>query len=581
MRNKNKFILSLFLSFLLIFSNLAFVYAEDEIVNDTSQPKVEEIKVEEQKQEEPKEVEEKTEEKVEEKIEEKTEEKAEEENIENKNTTENTQKAIEEKEENVILQQKNLKAMPQEEKQEVHYPIKITWHIKYRDANGEWTEFKSSLTDTIPDSNTALKYPKPFSVLQSKVVKGELYNAEENITYKFNNKYIDNYGNSYVTLIKAIAAGVDYEGNADVKIRVNQSVDVYFTAQYSEVKPVYNLTGIYDDKIGHTSGSWATVNNSGTISYTHTFKDAADVPENYRFEYWKNYDDNDIVYANGERTWDLTALGKDTEVTYKATYQPIITINYYDEDGTFFGSVTHETIDIYKDFTAPEKSTKFLGWYENDNLILEDTIKHLDLTTIEVQTDFSVYAKYEIPPIPEPEPEPAPLIPQPIPVPIPQPIPTQPTSQPKPTKPIVQRAQPQTIMAEVPQLTAEYSETKVISDPQTPKAMPEKYWALLNLILSILTVIFGLIFVLHGKDDDLEVEDKRKANIAKIIAALVAIVSVIIFIFTEDMTVTMVWIDKWTILMAIILIGELIIDYYIHKKSQNDNEEEEEEELDG
>ena len=138
-------------------------------------------------------------------------------------------------------------------------------------------------------------------------------------------------------------------------------------------------------------------------------------------------------------------------------------------------------------------------------------------------------------------------------------------------------------MAEVPQLTAEYSETNTISDPETPMAAPEeRYWALLNLILSILTVIFGLIFVLHGKDDDLEVEDKRKANIAKIIAALVAIASVIVFIFTEDMTATMTWIDKWTILMAIILIGEFIIDYYIHKKSQNNEEEEkEEEELDG
>ena len=112
-------------------------------------------------------------------------------------------------------------------------------------------------------------------------------------------------------------------------------------------------------------------------------------------------------------------------------------------------------------------------------------------------------------------------------------------------------------------------------------APEEKYWALLNLILSILTVIFGLIFVLHGKDNDLEVEDKRKANIAKIIAALVAVASVIVFIFTEDMTATMAWIDKWTILMAAILIGEFVIDYYIHKKSQNDEEEEEEEELDG
>ena len=64
MRNESKFILSLFLSFLLIFSNLAFIYAEDEIVDNTSQPKAEEeIKVEEQKQEEPKE------EKIEEEIE--------------------------------------------------------------------------------------------------------------------------------------------------------------------------------------------------------------------------------------------------------------------------------------------------------------------------------------------------------------------------------------------------------------------------------------------------------------------------------------------------------------------------------
>ena len=53
MRNKSKFILSLFLSFLLIFSSFAFTYAEDEPIVDTTQPQTEEVQVEEQKQEEP------------------------------------------------------------------------------------------------------------------------------------------------------------------------------------------------------------------------------------------------------------------------------------------------------------------------------------------------------------------------------------------------------------------------------------------------------------------------------------------------------------------------------------------------
>lgn len=119
--------------------------------------------------------------------------------------------------------------------------------------------------------------------------------------------------------------------------------------------------------------------------------------------------------------------------------------------------------------------------------------------------------------------------------------------------------------------------SSTITDNPIPKTnLENKYWALFNLILSILTVIFGLIFVLHGKDDDLEVEDKRKINIVKIIAELIALASVIIFIFTEDTTATMAWVDKWTVLMAIILIGEFGADYYIHKKSKNDEEEEEE-----
>ena len=113
----------------------------------------------------------------------------------------------------------------------------------------------------------------------------------------------------------------------------------------------------------------------------------------------------------------------------------------------------------------------------------------------------------------------------------------------------------------------------IISNPKTPKAAPEKYWALLNLIISVLTVVFGLIFVFHKKDEELEDEDKKKVNREKLIATLIALGSVVAFILTEDMTATMIWTDKWTLAMAIILLCEFVFDYYIQKNSKSEDEE--------
>lgn len=123
---------------------------------------------------------------------------------------------------------------------------------------------------------------------------------------------------------------------------------------------------------------------------------------------------------------------------------------------------------------------------------------------------------------------------------------------------------------------------EAIYDNEVPKAKSktekeeeeEKYWALLNLIIVILTILLCLIFILKKKDDELEDSDKRKVNIGKIISFLISIISIIIFILTEDMSLPMQWIDNWTLLMMIIFLGESGIDYYIYKKSQADNEDE-------
>lgn len=535
MRNKSKLIIALFLSFLIIFSNISFVFAEDEVIN-TEEPQIEQVEKTE------------TEEVKIEKVEE----------IKNIEETK-TEEVITEPIVKEPIVEESIPEEPKEEKIQVSYPIKITWHIKYRDVNGEWTEFTSSTISTLKNNTTTVK--PSFSALQNKVVKGDLYNAAEDTTYVFNSKYVDNFGNSYVTLSKAIAAGEDYEGSADVKIYTKQSIDVYFTAQYREKKTVHNLTGIYSDKIGHTSGSWGTINNTATISYTHTFKDAADVPSNYRFVYWKNYEDNDIVNAGEKRTWDLTAIPHDVEFTYKATYQPIITINYYSEDGTFLGSTTNESINIYESGKKFQTEGKFLGWYEDGNLIPQETIRKLELTTEEVQTDFDVYAKYE--PIPKPV--------------IDNPTPDKPTpSKPEPKTP---QSQPQIQPTEDIIIATTNPPTTTINPAPTPKAGPEGSWALINLIATILACIcaLALLFVRKDTEDDEptdeEKKDMRKILATKIASILVGIISVIAFILTEDMSLPMVLTDKWTFLMILLLIIEIVNIFIIRRQSKGEEDD--------
>ena len=131
---------------------------------------------------------------------------------------------------------------------------------------------------------------------------------------------------------------------------------------------------------------------------------------------------------------------------------------------------------------------------------------------------------------------------------------------------------------------------------------PSGYWALLNLIMTIISVLIGIIMLVRraGKKDDeeddgtdpdgtgsraayaasaadAEEEDqkderKKKRMLSLIAAVLLAIGSVIAFILTEDLTNTMAFIDRYTILMAILLAGSVVS--FIFRDKDNDDEEE-------
>ena len=130
-----------------------------------------------------------------------------------------------------------------------------------------------------------------------------------------------------------------------------------------------------------------------------------------------------------------------------------------------------------------------------------------------------------------------------------------------------------------------------IADPASPLSDGSGIggaWALVNLICSILTVLGSLIAVIRRKKDEEEEEQNaymnsaeddeednrgKKMFAAKAAGILTAIASVITFILTEDMRLPMILIDKWTLLMVIMLAVQIVAAVLNKKASEADEEE--------
>lgn len=98
-------------------------------------------------------------------------------------------------------------------------------------------------------------------------------------------------------------------------------------------------------------------------------------------------------------------------------------------------------------------------------------------------------------------------------------------------------------------------------------------WALINLLLTFATGIAAIVFLFHKKDEQLKPAQRKKVRIIKGIALAIAIVTCIIFLFSEDMDLPMVIVDKWTLVMSMMFGGELFADYYVNKKSHYTDDE--------
>lgn len=113
-------------------------------------------------------------------------------------------------------------------------------------------------------------------------------------------------------------------------------------------------------------------------------------------------------------------------------------------------------------------------------------------------------------------------------------------------------------------LTEEPAEEETITDEETPLAESASGWALLNLILAVVTVIGAVVLVIGYF--------AGYQTIWRLLSLIPAIGGVVAFFLTEDMSLPMAFVDSWTVLMVIIAVVQVVIAIMAMKDKEDDEE---------
>ena len=327
-------------------------------------------------------------------------------------------------------------------------------------------------------------------------------------------------------------------------------------------------------------------------------------------------------------TYDLDG-GEWTEATnefpyeYKATVEVIKTVPT--REGYKFSDWRSEEVTIENDaFTMPAKDVVLKAVWEANPTPTPIPSEEPTPTPAPTEEPTPTPAPTEEPtptpaPTEESTPTPAPTE-ESTPTPAPNPNPNPATPTPTPVAPVV----PATVATPTPKPTATPSTTpsdnggkgdgnndgeigETINDNETPLANGEDIadnatplaglgtgaWALINLILTIVTTLLSILLLIGyigKKKKALEDEDgnvvldengkevmeyeKNKKGLWRLISIIPALIAIIVFIFTEDMTLPMIFVDKWTILHVVIALVQVVV-MVLCKKKKDENDEDE------
>ncbi|MCL2032855.1 MAG: InlB B-repeat-containing protein [Methanomassiliicoccaceae archaeon] len=96
----------------------------------------------------------------------------------------------------------------------------------------------------------------------------------------------------------------------------------------------------------------------------------------------------------------------------------------------------------------------------------------------------------------------------------------------------------------------------------SPHVSGKGEWALLNLILALIGIVIAIVAVVDGMRKEKEREGRRDETAKSagrsfawmLVAAIAAVAGILFFIITEDMSLPMTFVDKWTVINAIIFV---------------------------
>jgi len=370
--------------------------------------------------------------------------------------------------------------------------------------------------------------------------------------------------------------------------------------------------------------------------YTYTFKgwdkDYTEVKGNqtYVAVYEKTTNKYNVTYDLNGGEW--TEATNEFPYEYKATVEVVKTVPT--REGYKFSGWRSEEVTIENDaFTMPAKDVVLKAVWEANPTPTPIPSEEPTPTPAPTEEPTPTPAPTEEPtptPAPTEEPTPTPVpTEEPTPTPAPNPNPNPATPTPTPVAPVV----PATVATPTPKPTATPSTApsdnggkgdgnndggkgdgnndgeigETINDNETPLANGEDIadnatplaglgtgaWALINLILTIVTTLLSILLLIGyigKKKKALEDEDgnvvldengkevmeyeKNKKGLWRLISIIPALIAIIVFIFTEDMTLPMIFVDKWTILHVVIALVQVVV-MVLCKKKKDENDEDE------
>ena len=360
---------------------------------------------------------------------------------------------------------------------------------------------------------------------------------------------------------------------------------------------------------------------AATDEYTYTFDkwtpelEAVTKDATYQATYTKEANSYTLTYDLDGGEW--TEATNEFPYEYKATVEVVKTVPT--REGYKFSGWRSEEVTIENDaFTMPAKDVVLKAVWEANPTPTPIPSEEPTPTSAPTEEPTPTPAPTE-----EPTPTPAPTeesTPTPAPNPNPNPNPNPATPTPTPVTSVV----PATVATPTPTPTATPSTTpsdnggkgdgnndgetgETINDNETPLANGEDIadnatplaglgtgaWALINLILTIVTTLLSILLLIGyigKKKKALEDEDgnvvldengkevmeyeKNKKGLWRLISIIPALIAIIVFIFTEDMTLPMIFVDKWTILHVVIALVQVVV-MVLCKKKKDENDEDE------